>query len=77
MISLELDMIQSAGSVSMTGGHGTVGGFKSVLEGMANMSAVCFKYHYTVKPFLIIPIVGAVFTDLFNTGLITLFLNLI
>ena len=26
---------------------------------------------------LIIPIVGAVFTDLFNTGLITLFLNLI
>ena len=52
-------------------------GLGATPNAMANMSAVCFKYHYTVKPFLIIPIVGAVFTDLFNTGLITLFLNLI
>ena len=32
---------------------------------------------YSVKPFLIIPIVGAMFTDIINTALITLFLNLL
>ena len=42
---------------------------------MANMSAVCYKYRYTVKPFLIVPIIGAMFADLINTGIITLFLN--
>lgn len=42
---------------------------------MANMSAVCYKYHYSVRPFLIVPIVGAMFVDLLNTGIITLFLN--
>ena len=44
---------------------------------MANMSAVCYKYRYTVKPFLIVPIIGAMFADLINTGIITLFLNLL
>lgn len=44
---------------------------------MANMSAVCYKYHYSVKPFLIVPIIGAMFVDLINTGVITVFLNLI
>lgn len=43
---------------------------------MANMSAVCYKYRYTVKPFLIVPIIGAMFADLINTGIITLFLNI-
>ena len=43
---------------------------------MANMSAVCYKYRYTVKPFLIVPIIGAMFADLINTAIITLFLNL-
>ena len=42
---------------------------------MANMSAVCYKYHYSVRPFLIVPIVGAMFVDLLNTGIITVFLN--
>jgi ESS family glutamate:Na+ symporter len=42
---------------------------------MANMSAVCYKYRYTIKPFLIVPIIGAMFADLINTGMITLFLN--
>ena len=42
---------------------------------MANMSAVCYKYRYTVKPFLIVPIIGAMFADLINTGMIHLFLN--
>ena len=44
---------------------------------MANMSAVCYKYRYTVKPFLSIPIIGAMFADLINTGIISFFLNLI
>ena len=44
---------------------------------MANMSAVCYKYRYTVKPFLIVPIIGAMFADFINTGMITLFLNLL
>lgn len=42
---------------------------------MANMSAVCYKYHYAVKPFLIVPIIGAMFADLLNTAVITFFLN--
>ena len=44
---------------------------------MANMSAVCYKYHYVVKPFLIIPIIGAMFADLLNTGIISIFLSLL
>ena len=36
-----------------------------------------YKYRYTVKPFLIVPIIGAMFADLLNTGIITLFLNLL
>jgi len=49
-------------------------GLGATPNAMANMSAVCYKYHYTVNPFLIVPIVGAMFTDLINTGIITLFL---
>ena len=51
-------------------------GLGATPNAMANMSAVCYKYHYTVKPFLIVPIIGAMFADLINTGMITLFLNL-
>ena len=50
-------------------------GLGATPNAMANMSAVCYKYHYTVKPFLIVPIIGAIFTDIINTGIITLFLN--
>ena len=50
-------------------------GLGATPNAMANMSAVCYKYHYSVKPFLIVPIVGAMFADLINTGIITLFLN--
>ena len=52
-------------------------GLGATPNAMANMSAVCYKYHYTVKPFLIVPIIGAMFADLINTGMITLFLNLL
>ena len=52
-------------------------GLGATPNAMANMSAVCYKYHYTVKPFLIVPIIGAMFADLINTGIISLFLNFI
>ena len=52
-------------------------GLGATPNAMANMSAVCYKYHYSVKPFLVVPIIGAMFVDLLNTGIITLFLNLI
>ena len=52
-------------------------GLGATPNAMANMSAVCFKYRYAVNPFVIVPIVGAMFVDLINTGVVTLFLNLI
>ena len=52
-------------------------GLGATPNAMANMSAVCYKYRYTVKPFLIVPIIGAMFADLINTGIISIFLNLL
>ena len=52
-------------------------GLGATPNAMANMSAVCYKYRYTVKTFLIVPIIGAMFADLINTGIITLFLNIL
>jgi len=52
-------------------------GLGATPNAMANMSAVCYKYRYTMNPFLVVPIVGAMFTDLINTGIITFFLNFI
>ena len=51
-------------------------GLGATPNAMANMSAVCYKYRYTVKPFLIVPIIGAMFADLINTGIISIFLNI-
>ena len=52
-------------------------GLGATPNAMANMSAVCFKYRYATLPFIIVPIVGAMFVDLINTGIITVFLNLL
>ena len=52
-------------------------GLGATPNAMANMSAVCYKYRYTVKPFLIVPIIGAMFADIINTGIISVFLNLL
>lgn len=52
-------------------------GLGATPNAMANMSAVCYKYRYAVKPFIIVPIIGAMFVDIINTGVVTLFLNLI
>ncbi|MBQ9548899.1 MAG: sodium/glutamate symporter [Bacteroidales bacterium] len=52
-------------------------GLGATPNAMANMSAVCYKYRYAAAPFIIVPIIGAMFVDIINTGVITLFLNLI
>ena len=52
-------------------------GLGATPNAMANMSAVCFKYRYAVNPFVIVPIIGAMFVDIINTTVVTLFLNLI
>ena len=52
-------------------------GLGATPNAMANMSAVCYKYRYAVKPFLIVPIIGAMFADLINTGIISIFLNIL
>ena len=52
-------------------------GLGATPNAMANMSAVCYKYSYSVKPFVIVPLVGAMFVDIINTAVITLFLNLL
>ena len=52
-------------------------GLGATPNAMANMGAVCYKYHPAVNPFIIVPIIGAMFVDIINTGIVTLFLNLI
>lgn len=52
-------------------------GLGATPNAMANMSAVCYKYRYAELPFLIVPIIGAMFVDIINTSVVTLFLNLV
>lgn len=52
-------------------------GLGATPNAMANMSAVCGKYRYTTAPFIVIPIVGAMFVDIINIAVSTIFLNLI
>ena len=52
-------------------------GLGATPNAMANMSAVCFKYRHAVRPFVLVPIIGAMFVDLINTAVVTLFLNLL
>lgn len=52
-------------------------GLGATPNAMANMSAVCSKYRYATMPFVIVPIVGAMFVDLINIGVISLFLSFI
>ncbi|MBR5661890.1 MAG: sodium/glutamate symporter [Bacteroidales bacterium] len=52
-------------------------GLGATPNAMANMSAVCFKYRYAVNPFIIVPIIGAMFVDIINTTVVTLFLNIL
>ena len=52
-------------------------GLGATPNAMANMSAVAAKHRYSAMPFMVVPIVGAVFVDIINIAVITLFLNLI
>lgn len=52
-------------------------GLGATPNAMANMSAVCGKYRYSTTPFIVIPIVGAMFVDLINIAVVSIFLNLI
>ena len=52
-------------------------GLGATPNAMANMSAICYKYQYTAKPFIIVPIIGSMFTDLINAGIISFFLSLL
>ncbi len=52
-------------------------GLGATPNAMANMSAVCTKYRYAQAPFVIVPIVGAMFVDIINISVITLFLNIL
>ena len=57
---------------------GTCGfGMGATPNAMANMQAVTRKYGPSVKAYLLVPIVGGMFTDIINSLTITLFINLI
>lgn len=52
-------------------------GLGATPNAMANMSAVSTKYHYSKLPFIVVPIVGAMFVDIINITVVTIFLNFI
>jgi len=57
---------------------GTCGfGMGATPNAMANMQAITQKYRPSVKAYLLVPIVGGMFTDIINSLTITLFINMI
>lgn len=57
---------------------GTCGfGMGATPNAMANMQAVCSRYHYSVQAFLLIPIVGSMFVDFLNSMVVTTLINLL
>ncbi|MCF0159283.1 MAG: sodium/glutamate symporter [Bacteroidaceae bacterium] len=52
-------------------------GMGATPNAMANMQAICDKYRPSVKAYLLIPIVGSMFTDFVNSLLITFFINFV
>lgn len=52
-------------------------GLGATPNAMANMTAVCSKYRYSAMPFIVVPLVGAIFVDLINITVITLLLNIL
>lgn len=57
---------------------GTCGfGMGATPNAMANMQAITERYVSSVKAFLLVPIVGSLFADFFNTLIITFFINMI
>ena len=52
-------------------------GMGATPNAMANMQAVTDKYGPSVKAYILVPIIGSMFTDFINSLVITLFINLI
>lgn len=52
-------------------------GFGTTPKALANMEALTSKYVPSPKAFFIIPIVGGLFIDFFNVGIITFFINVL
>ena len=52
-------------------------GLGATPNALANMQSVCGQYGYSEKAFLIVPLTGALFVDFINSGIITVFLNLL
>ena len=50
-------------------------GMGATPNAMANMQAITEKYHPSIKAFIIVPIIGSMFTDFINSLVITLFIN--
>ena len=52
-------------------------GLGATPNAMANMKAVCSKHGYSSLPFIVVPLVGAIFVDILNVTVITVFLNIL
>lgn len=52
-------------------------GMGATPNAMANMQAICDKYKPSIKAYLLIPIVGSMFTDFINSVIITFFINIL
>lgn len=52
-------------------------GMGATPNAMANMQAICERYQPSIKAYLLIPIVGSMFSDFINSVIITCFINLL
>ncbi|MCR4611378.1 MAG: sodium/glutamate symporter [Lachnospiraceae bacterium] len=52
-------------------------GMGATPNAMANMQAITNKYGYSVKAYILVPLVGGMFVDFINSMVITLFINII
>jgi glutamate:Na+ symporter, ESS family len=51
-------------------------GMGSTANSVANMDALTKKYGFIKTPYIVVPIVGGLFIDFINSGVITLFINI-
>lgn len=52
-------------------------GMGAMPNAMANMQAICGRYAHSAKAYLLIPVVGSIFADFFNSLIITFFINVL
>ena len=52
-------------------------GMGAMPNAMANMQATCSRYVHSAKAYLLIPVIGSIFADLFNSLIITFFINVL